>query len=167
MARRGLTCKSTRPNLSAMPRLRSAAVLTLILSLTLVSCNDDEGPTAPSNQTSLIGTWSGTMSVNRTGAATTTCDLRLTLAPVDPNVLVGDWQADCPNGASGRQTVTVVTVFNLVTLNAAGTSQVLDGCAWGMSAQASRNQLTGEWTRANNSCAGSPIQGGTIDLRKI
>jgi hypothetical protein len=152
-----------------MPRLRSAAVLvlTLILALALVSCNDDEGPTAPSNQTSLLGTWTGTMSVNRTGAATATCALRVTLAPVDSNVLVGDWQADCPDGASGRQTMTAVTVFNLVTLNAAGTSQVLDGCAWGMAAQASNNRLSGDWTRANNSCAGSPIQGGTVSLRKV
>jgi hypothetical protein len=151
-----------------MPRLRSAAVfVTLALASTLVSCNGDEGPTAPSNEASLIGAWSGTMTVNRTGAAATTCDLRVTLAPVDPNVLVGSWQADCSNGASGRETVTAVTVFDLVTLNAAGTSQVLDGCAWAMSAQALRGRLSGEWTRANNSCAGSPIQGGTINLRKV
>ena len=148
-----------------MPRLRSAAVL--VLTLTLVSCGDDEGPTAPSNEASLIGTWSGTMTVNRTGAATTTCNLRLTLAPADPNVLVGDWQADCPDGAAGRQAVTAITVFDLVTLNAAGTSQVLDGCAWGMSARALRSRLNGEWTRAASSCAGSPIQGGTINLRKV
>lgn len=152
-----------------MPRLRSAAVFvfTLLLASTLVSCNGDEGPTAPSNDASLIGTWSGTMTVNRAGAATTTCDLRLTLAAADPNVLVGDWQADCPDGSSGRQSIAAVTVFNLVTLNAAGASQVLDGCAWGMSAQALRNRLTGEWTRAAGSCTGSPIQGGTINLRKV
>ncbi len=152
-----------------MPRLRTAAVLvlTLALALTLVSCNGDEGPTAPSNEASLIGTWSGSMTVNRTGAAATTCDLRVTLAPVDPNVLVGSWQADCPNGASGRETVTAVAVFDLVTLNAAGASQVLDGCAWRMSAQALRGRLNGEWTRAASSCSGSPIQGGTINLRKV
>ncbi|HVR95142.1 MAG TPA: hypothetical protein VMW27_00905 [Thermoanaerobaculia bacterium] len=154
-----------------MPRLRRTATLVLAscLALSLVSCSgDDDSPTAPSSRGILTGTWTGSMSVNRSGAAaTTTCNLRLTLAPLDDNVLVGSWQADCPDGTSGRESIAAISLFAAVSLNAAGVSPVLDGCAWGSVSEVLTNRITGSWTRATNSCAGSPIQGGTINLRKV
>ena len=91
-----------------MPRALSCASVALLSALVL-SCSDGDerrSPTEPAPVTtapvSLPGTWNGTMTVNRSGGASTTCALTLTVDDDnDPLLFAGDWTLQCPDGSRG------------------------------------------------------------------
>lgn len=163
-----------------MPRPLSIAILALLSALAL-SCSDGDerrSPTEPSPVTtapvSLPGTWNGTMTVNRSGGASTTCTLRLTVEDEgDPLLFIGDWTLQCPDGSRGTGIVALFAMpapFYQVTISALQSgiqpNTVLDGCQWASVVPRQGRKLSGDWEKPNGGCPGSTIQGGKLDLTK-
>jgi len=158
-----------------MPRVLSCAAVAL--SALVLSCSDGDerrSPTEPAPVTtapvSLPGTWNGTMTVNRSGGASTTCTLRLTVQDEnDPLIFAGNWTLQCPDGSRGTELAVLFVLpdpFLQVNISALQSSAVLDGCQWAGLVPRQGRKLSGDWQKPTGSCPGSTIQGGKLDLTK-
>jgi hypothetical protein len=160
-----------------MPRVLSCAALA-VLSTLVLSCSDGDNerrsPTEPTPVTtapvSLPGTWNGTMTVNRSGGASTTCTLRLVVQDEnDPLLFAGNWTLECPDGSRGTELVALFALpapFLQVNISALQSANVLDGCQWASLVPREGRKLVGDWQKPNGSCPSSTIQGGKLDLTK-
>jgi hypothetical protein len=130
-------------------------------------------PTEPPSSgppVSLLGTWTGSMQVQRQGGGSTSCTLTVTHDEEDQGVFFGSSHVSCPGGAFENGLVNSSPFLNqvlVVSLTLPATNNpkpALDGCGWVGQFSRSGDKLTGPWQ--GGGCNGSSIQGGQIELRK-
>jgi hypothetical protein len=158
------------------PIMRPFACLALAAALLALACGggSSRGPTAPGPtpgpSVSLLGSWTGVMSIERSGSPTATCDLNLVFDMAQPPVFLGSFILTCPDGkheegiASATPFAGQVLLSSLSVPVASNPHPALDGCGWGGNLAQSGTRISGPWQ--GGGCQGSTIKGGQIDVRK-
>ena len=149
--------------------MRSRGLALASVALLVSACGGGSSPSEPrptpppTEPVSLVGSWSGPVTI--TAPTPATCTLSLTLS-VDGVDYFGDWAAQCSDGKQGSGLAFGNSVLANQVLVAGLLGQpVFGGCGWASLAVREGNRLRGDWSTPQN-CQTGPVLQGRMELTK-
>ena len=148
--------------------MRFSGLAVVPFVLLIAACGGSGGGSSPTDPTppgpsSLVGSWSGSVTV--TSPAPATCTLVLDLS-TDGADYIGNWNARCSDGKQGNGLAFANVVFSNQVLVAGLQGQpVFGGCGWASLALREGNRLQGDWSTPQN-CQTGPVLQGRMELTK-